>query len=267
MMRKRKIRNVGILGFGNMGKAIFNLLKNDPENIFFVHSLEKIRKKGIKSLSSPHELFECCDIVFLCIKPQDFYTSSYFEPITGDPTVISIMAGVKIESIRKALNAKKIIRAMPNLALQVGHSVTGWYTDNLFNTSELSGIEKIFAAFGTSIRLDNEDMLNSITAISGSGPAYVFLFIDALEKAAINMGFNKESAKKAVIGTIEGSLLYLERERETSIENLIERVKSKKGTTEAALNAINIEKYYSSWKHATEKARKRSEELSSYEVK
>jgi pyrroline-5-carboxylate reductase len=268
MATTKQVMNIGIFGFGNMGQAIFALLKNEPGFKLLIHSLGVTKVSGAKCLKTAKELFDQSDIVFLCVKPQDFYNLPKLGSDNRKTIFISIMAGVKIKNIEKVLVTKRIIRTMPNLNLLVGKSVIGWYADKKrFQTNELSTVEKIFSKFGRGVNLKNEPMLNSVTAISGSGPAYVFLFIDALEKAARELGFDEASAKEAVAGTIEGSLAYIESQKGATLPELISRVKSKKGTTEAALNVINPTKFYSLWKRATAKAKKRSEELSSYEIK
>ena len=251
-----------------MGQAIFSLLKKEPNIKFIIHSLGIEKVSGAKCTKNIQELFDKSDIVFLCIKPQDFYNLPVLKIDSQKLILVSIMAGVKIKNIQRIFGARKIVRAMPNIALQVGKAVVGWCADKkCLKPSDLKIVENIFSKFGTSLYFESESMLDGITAISGSGPAYVFLFIDVLEKAAKKIGFDEKSAREAVIGTIEGSLAYIKKEKNTNLEELIARVKSKKGTTEVALDEINITNFYSLWQRATQKAKKRSEELSAYEIK
>ena len=269
-MGKKIIKSniIGILGFGNMGQAIFGLLRKESDIKFIIHSLGVKKVSGVKCTQNIQELLDKSDIVFLCIKPQDFYNLPVIKIDNQKLILISIMAGVRIKNIQRVFGMRKIVRAMPNIALQVGKSVIGWHADGKsFESFELETIENIFSKFGKSIHVKNESMLDSVTAISGSGPAYVFLFIAALEKAAKKIGFDEKSAREAVIGTIEGSIAYLRNEKSANLEKLIARVKSKKGTTEAAFDEINIINFYSLWQRVTQKAKKRSEELSAYEIK
>lgn len=269
-MKKKNIKSniIGIIGFGNMGQAIFRLLKKEPGIKFIIHSLGIEKISGAKCTQNIQELFDKSDIAFLCVKPQDFYSLPVMKIDDQKLILISIMAGVRIKNIQRVFSTRKIVRAMPNIALQVGKAVVGWCADKkCFRPSDLKIVENIFSKFGTSLYFESESMLDSITAISGSGPAYVFLFIDALEKAAKKIDFDEKSAREAVIGTIEGSIAYLRNEKNINLEKLIARVKSKKGTTEAALDEINITNFYSLWQRATQKAKKRSEELSAYEIK
>lgn len=251
-----------------MGQAIFSLLKKEPGIKFIIYSLWTEKVSGAKCTKNIQELFDKSNIVFLCVKPQDFYNLPSIKIDNQKLILISIMAGVRIKNIQRVFGARKIVRAMPNIALQVGKSVIGWCADKkCFRSSDLKMVENIFSKFGTSLYFESESMLDSVTAISGSGPAYVFLFIDALEKAAKKIGFDEKGSREAVIGTIEGSIAYLRNEKSANLEKLITRVKSKKGTTEAAFDEINITNFYSLWQRATQKAKKRSEELSAHEIK
>lgn len=270
-MQNNKNLNVGILGFGNMGEAIFRLLKKRPHLSFNIYSLSVKKIIGAACVKSIHKLVEKSDILFLCIKPQDFYllNRNDFPQKTTDKIMISIMAGVRIKNIKRITGQEKIVRTMPNLPLQIGEGVIGWHTNKkIFRKSELKEIEILLSFFGKKFFVKKEDAIDSITAISGSGPAYVFLFVEALIRSAVCLGFTREQSQQIVLQTIIGSLAYIDsQEKNISLEKLIAKVKSKKGTTEAALNKINIKDFYNKWLKATSAARKRAIELSSYEVK
>ncbi len=264
--KQEKIR-IGIFGFGNMGRAIFELLKKrsplSSPTEFFASAQGTPNVKGIKRAKDLKKLAEICDVVFLCIKPQDFYA---LEPI-GSPSVrcifISIMAGVKIKNIAKSTGSPKIIRAMPNLPLQIGEGVIGWMANGKhLKPSELKLVRNLFDALGYDFQVKNENLLDAVTAISGSGPAYVFLFQKALARSAKNLGLDSKTAEKVAAETIKGSMNYYLRSGKTADE-LIKAVKSKKGTTEAALDELDTEKFIKLWKRATKKAYLRSRELSS----
>lgn len=271
MENKKKIK-IGILGFGNMGSAIFKLLQQQNEfkkhTSFFIYSPKIYRIKGAMCAKKIEELFSASDIVFLCIKPQDFYCLPALNFDNSKKIIISIMAGVPIIRIKKIIHSSLIIRTMPNLPLQIGMGMIGWYADkNHFSASELLFIKKIFSYFGEDIKVVNEKMIDAITAISGSGPAYVFLFINALVSAARDLGFNKEEAEKIVLQTAFGSLIYLKKQNKIDLEQLIKKVTSKKGTTEAALEELNVARYKKQWQKATNRAYKRAGELSTYDGK
>jgi pyrroline-5-carboxylate reductase len=270
---KTKLK-IGILGFGNMGRAIFQLLERQPslakKTNFYVCSLGVGRVKRANYLQDKKDLFEKCDLVFLCVKPQEFYQMEFAKYLfDNDPIFISIMAGVKVGNIEKITGCRKIVRAMPNLPLQIGRGFTGWHADKKeFNRNEWKIVERMFSYFGKSLFVSREEKLDAITAISGSGPAYVFLFLDALIKSAVGLGFSKKQAEEMVTETVFGSTEYFLKNRgKTSLKELISMVKSKKGTTEAALNELNVDNFYKKWQSAVQKACARAKEISSYEIK
>jgi pyrroline-5-carboxylate reductase len=264
--------NIGIFGFGNMGQAIFSVItknKKIPDKKIYICSTNAQKVGGAICVDNIEELFIACDMIFFCIKPQDFYKLVINKKISkkSPAIIISIMAGVTIKNIKKITQTKKIVRTMPNLALQVKESVTGCYASRSSLTKrELEQVSKILDSFGLTIFTKNEGMLNAITAISGSGPAYVFLFINALTRSAISLGFAEKEARQIVFQTMRGSLSYA-CHKNTPLDDLIKKVTSKKGTTEAALNKINPANFYKKWQQATLKAYEKAQELSNYDIK
>lgn len=254
-----------------MGGAIFRLLKKRSALPFIIYSLGVKKIYGAICAKNIRELTEKSDILFLCVKPQDFYllNRNDFPKETTDKIIISIMAGVRIKNIAKITGQKKIVRTMPNLPLQIGEGLIGWHANKeIFKKSELKEIEALLSFFGKNIFIAKENAIDSITAISGSGPAYVFLFAEALIRSAMHLGFTKGQSQLIVSQTISGSLSYINSQgKNVDLEELIARVRSKKGTTEAALNIINVNDFYNKWLKATGAACKRASELSSYELK
>ncbi|PIX11903.1 pyrroline-5-carboxylate reductase [Candidatus Falkowbacteria bacterium CG_4_9_14_3_um_filter_36_9] len=271
MRNSKKNLNIGILGFGHMGEAIFRLLKKIPNLSFNICSLGVKKITGAVCVESIRELVEKSNPLFLCIKPQEFYSLNRndFPEKTTDKIIISIMAGVCIKNIKKITGQEKIVRTMPNLPLQVGEGVIGWHANKkIFKRSELKEIETLLLFFGKKLFVKKENAIDSLTAISGSGPAYVFLFAEALIRSAVYFGFTKEQSQQIVLQTIKGSLAYIDsQEKNFNLEKLIAKIKSKKGTTEAALNEIGVKAFYDKWLKATSAAGKRANELSSYEIK
>jgi len=262
--------NIGIFGYGNMGQAIFKLLRKSQvgrQLNFYVCSIGQKNIKNATLLNSLDQLINHSGIIFLCVKPQDFYNLKPLAP--NNKIFISIMAGVKITNIKKIVNSPNVIRVMPNLPLQVGRGVIAWYVDAARLTKNQSDlINKLFSAFGYNFKVKTEDDLNKITAISGSGPAYVFLFIDALIKSAISLGFAKKQAEEIVLYLLTGSLEYYKSVKNLySPGQLINMVKSKKGTTAAALNKLNTAKFYEAWRLAVSAAYKRAGQISNYGLK
>lgn len=201
------------------------------------------------------------DIIVLAVKPQviQLVLGALAEFDLSNKAVLSIMAGIPIETLSKKLKGDNIkyIRTMPNTPLMVNRGVTGVY---LTDDSVKEQVEKLFGATGVVIFVKTEDDLNKVTAISGSGPAYFFLFIEALSKSAQEMGFDKETSDKMAIGTALGaSTLAYQSEDDVSI--LRSNVTSKGGTTEKAVLSFNEQNLDEVVKKATNAALIRSIEL------
>lgn len=269
-IKKNKKMNIGIFGLGNMGRAIFKLLRKSPAGQklnFYLCSIGLKKIKGAVLLDSLDQLINRSDIIFLCVKPQEFYNLPPLK--SNDKIFISIMAGVKITNIKKIVNSPNVIRVMPNLPLQVGRGVIAWYAGAARLTkNQFTFIKKLFSAFGYNFKVKIENDLDKITALSGSGPAYVFLFIDALIKSAISLGFAKKQAEEIVLPLLDGSLEYYKSVKSLyTPDQLINMVKSKKGTTAAALNKLNTAKFYEAWRLAVRAAYKRAGQISNYDLK
>lgn len=266
---KQKI-TIGIFGFGNMGRAIFKLLKNSPRfknsADFLIFDAKPV--KEVKTADSVEVLFKKSQIVFLCVKPQDFYKLNRLEAEPPTKTIlISIMAGVKTANIKKVFTGLRLVRAMPNLALLVGQGVVGWHFDkNKFKPFERELLKQIFSLFGLSVSLPNEKMIDALTAVAGSGPAYVFLFADVLIKAARKLGFSQIDAEKIVMQTVIGSIIYARGLGRPNFDELIKTVQSPGGTTEAAFNLLDIKAIYEDWQKALAEAYRRAREISSYDL-
>lgn len=266
---KHKI-TIGIFGFGNMGRAIFKLLKNSPRfknsADFLIFDAKPV--KGVKLASSIEVLFKKSQVIFLSIKPQDFYKLNRFQAERPAKTIlISIMAGVKMTNVKKVFPVFRLVRAMPNLALQVGQGVVGWHFDkSKFKPAEHKLLEQIFSLFGFSLNLPNEKMIDALTAVAGSGPAYVFLFADILVNAARKLGFSEPVAEKIVMQTIIGSMIYARGLGRPNFVELIKTVQSPGGTTEAAFNSLPIKAIYEDWQKALDEAYRRAREISSYDI-
>jgi len=254
-----------------MGQAILKLLQKQPELKnrlnFFVHSIGVKKITKTVCLNSFDKLIKKCDIIFLCLKPQDFYN---LKPIAANNKIfISIMAGVRLKNIKKIVNSKKIVRVMPNLPLQVGQGVIAWFADEKqLAKSQLAIIKNLFSGFGLSFKASRESELDKITALTGSGPAYVFLFINALIKAGVTLGFSEKQTEQIILQLVTGSVEYYKNQKNNySLDELIKLVKSKKGTTEAALDKLNVNKFYKQWQLAVDRAYKRAQAISNYEIK
>lgn len=176
------------------------------------------------------------DLLILAVKPQD--SARLFGEIRDlvqpDQVYLSIMAGVRMTTISQSLGASKIIRAMPNLPAQIGAGVTAFTSTDPVTRIELVMVQNLLSTTGKTIYVEREEMIDASTAISGSGPAYVYFFMNAMMEAARQMGFSDSEAELLVSQTFTGAVdLY--NKADLSCENWISKVASKGGTTEAAL--------------------------------
>jgi len=255
-------KNIGILGAGNMGSAIYQSLKKitTDENLHVCDSSqEKLDElNATHTYQNSEDMLAHDDIVILGIKPQTFHQLSID---CSEKIVISIMAGVSMESLKKT-HAKKIVRTMPNLAAKVGKGVTGWIANESVTSEEKQNIQAILNTFGTSIEVQSEHMIDAITALSGSGPAYYFLLTEAIAQTAIKLGFSKEHATQIAQGTCIGAATLLEHDTKSATE-WKEAVTSKGGTTAAALAYFEQQNFTQTVEGAIQAAQTRSTELNS----
>jgi pyrroline-5-carboxylate reductase len=182
--------------------------------------------------------------------------------VMADPRqlYLSIMAGVRTDSIEDALGVGKIVRAMPNLPAQIGMGMSAFTCTPLVTRVELAMVQNLLNATGKTLYVENEDMLDAVTAISGSGPVYVFYMMDSLNTSAKNMGFSAAEAEMLVTTTFAGATeLFVQ--SGPSRQEWIGRVASKGGTTEAALAAFERGQMGQKLMEGAEAARLRGVEL------
>lgn len=232
------MKKIAIIGAGKMGTAL----------------AAKLRKKFAVQLVDRNSKMKNCDIVILAVKPQDF---DRVKINLKNELLISIMAGIGFKKLAAKTGAKKIVRSMPNLALRAGAGFTGWICKNV---KEKKLIKEIFSMFGEEIKVQKEDDLNAITALSGSGPAYFFYICELLAECAKDFGFTQKDAEKIAANTLIGAAA-LSKNKSESFAELRKAVTSKGGTTEAALNSFTKNNLSKIIKDGVQKARARSKEL------
>jgi pyrroline-5-carboxylate reductase len=170
------------------------------------------------------------------------------------------MAGIKIEKIQKLLNHPLVVRAMPNSPTLLGMGITGYTAAGGISFSQLINIERLLNSTGRSVYLENEDLLDGVTALSGSGPAYFYYIVDAMIKAGVEMGIDENLSKLFVQQTMLGAY-HLINNSEKNLEELIKDVASKGGTTEAALKTFEDHNFKEILKNGILNAEKRAKEL------
>ena len=266
-----KLKNLGVLGYGNMGSAIVRgvidakLLNKTQIFVFdpFPPTVESLMSDGFAAALYHLGAYEYSDVIVLAIKPQVFKTQSFADLSIYEglhKTIISVMAGIRTGQIREVFpKSFTVIRVMPNLSLSVGEGATAIATDGLSEDSILLA-EKIFQSSGQTVRVTEEQM-DAVTGVSGSGPMYVFEFIEALTQAGIKSGLSREVAYRLAIQTAKGSLKLLETSTdEPSVWSA--RVRSPGGTTAEAQKVLEQGGFQELMIHAVEAAVKRSKELS-----
>ena len=260
-----------IIGGGNMGltyaqafvrsqittKSDMMLLEKSPERAAL------LAQKDVGAIySDPEDCIRMADLVILAVKPQD--AQELFARIRAsiDPqqVFLSIMAGVTIEAIRGGLGAHKVIRAMPNLPAQIGQGMTAFTSSEEVTRIELVMVQNLLNTAGKTLYVEREAAIDAATAVSGSGPAYIFYFMDAMMQAARSMGFSPSESELLVTQTFQGAVeLYLA--SNLSCQDWIQRVASRGGTTEAALAKFGELGLNQGIAHGLDAALRRAEEL------
>jgi pyrroline-5-carboxylate reductase len=237
-----------IVGYGNMGKTYANSFISSrfikPDDIFVL-----VRNKNFTAIESsipkanfssvPTNNVSDFDIVILAVKPQDFdVLAQSIKPYLKDSQIVfSVMAGITIAKLKSHLACSKIVRSMPNIPTQIGMGMTVFSASANVDRKELFIIQNLINTTGKSVYVENEKLIDAATAISGSGPAYVFYFMQSMIKAAVDLGFNESEADLLVNQTFMGSVA-IQNSYSISNEEWIAKVSSKGGTTERALQVF-----------------------------
>lgn len=234
-----------IVGYGNMGKTYANSFIGSrfikPDDIFVLVRNEtssstdnSIPKANFSHLAT--KIISDFDIVILAVKPQDFAVlAQSIKPFLKDSQIIfSVMAGITLTTLKYQLSCSKIVRCMPNIPTQIGMGMTVFTASANVDRKELFIIQNLINTTGKSVYVENEKLIDAATAISGSGPAYVFYFMQSMIKAAVDLGFNESEAELLVNQTFMGSVA-IQNSYSLSNEEWIAKVASKGGTTESAL--------------------------------
>lgn len=237
-----------VIGAGNMGLTYAEGMASSP--LLNKHKLRifDTDPKKIETLKQQPQfdvydsLDDClpkADVVFIAVKP--YHSEDLFEkmkPMLNDEQIyVSLMAGVTIKTIQKQLGKSKVVRTMPNLPAQVGKGVTSYTASKNVSKIELLMVRNLLDTTGTSIHVETEQFIDASTGISGSGPAYVFYFMQSMLEAALKMGFSDYDSKVLVSNTFEGAI-ELFNQNDISPQSWITRVASKGGTTQAAIDSM-----------------------------
>jgi pyrroline-5-carboxylate reductase len=266
--------NVLFIGGGNMADALIGgMLKSG----FATSQLRAVEVDGaarrrlfekyrVECIAESRGNIRAGEVVVFAVKPQQMQEAARFSGLKPNANlVVSIAAGITLASLAGWLGGPnvahtKLVRAMPNTPALIGAGVAGLYALPGVNEAERKQAEAILGAVGATVWIENEALMDAVTAVSGSGPAYVFWFIEQLAAAGETLGLTQETSKKLAIETVLGSA-KLAAQSADSPTALRERVTSKGGTTEAALKAFEEQKLAERFLRAIEAARDRGVEL------
>jgi len=262
---------LAFIGGGTMGEAIVaGAIANDvaEPNSIAVCDVAPDRREylssryGVSVTDSAPEAASGADVVVLAVKPQHFAEAAgaLKEALTAGQTVMSIMAGVPIDKIAEVTGHAAIVRTMPNTPATIGEGMTVWTATAAVEDPARESVRQLLSVLGEETAVDDEKYIDMATAVSGSGPAYVFLLIEALVDAAVEIGLEREMATRMVLQTVKGSALYAE-DSGTDPTTLREQVTSRGGTTEAALRELEDAGVRAAFARAVSAAYERAKEL------
>lgn len=263
--------HIAFVGGGNMARSLIGgllatgvaptlLSVSDPDSGKRAH----FASLGLSASPDNEQVSAQADTVVLAVKPQTLKSVlTALAPVLQQrrPLLLSIAAGIRIADIERwAGGALPVVRAMPNTPALVRAGAAGLYANTLTNVAQRDRAESILRAVGTVVWLPDERLLDTVTALSGSGPAYVFLLMEALEQAAVDLGLDAATARLLTVETVLGSA-RLALESRTDPEELRRRVTSPGGTTERALAVLTQGGFDELLKRAVTAAAQRAEEL------
>ena len=260
------MKNILLIGCGHMGHALLeSWIKTD--NYYFT-VIDPIQYKSLnkkynikktiffRSISNLKNKFNF-DALILATKPKDLeivLDELSNIKLKDRTSIISVVAGKKINVLKKTFKKNKnIFRIMPNMPASIGESMNCIVSNKGASIIKINQVKKLFSHTGRTILLQNENQIDMATAVSGSGPGFVFNIVDAMEKAAIKLGFNEEIAKTLVLETFRGSINLLS-ENKLSADKLVKYVATKGGTTEAGLSVMKRNKIHKVFQNIIKKS-------------
>lgn len=263
---------IAVLGAGKMGISFsrsflkYELIKQE-DLLLITRNRDKIASISqefprVQVLSFDEVAIIEADLVIIAVKPQDFHfvAENLAFKFRKDQLLLSIMAGISIEKIQHLLGHQAVVRAMPNAPSLLGMGITGYTSAPGISFSQLIQIERLLNSTGRSVYLEDESLLDGVTALSGSGPAYFYYIVDAMIKAGTAMGIEENLSKLFVAQTMLGAY-HLINNADKSLAELIQDVASKGGTTEAALKTFDEKHLKNILQEGILAAKKRAQEL------
>lgn len=261
---------ISFIGGGNMAAALIGGLadklthgKNlhvvdiNPEALDVLH-----RRFGVTVADRIDSVIASSDVIVLAVKPQQMRElMAQLAPLVSNHLILSIAAGIRLQDLSRWLNGHTaVVRTMPNTPALIGQGITGMVAMSGVSPQQRQSADAIMKAVGATVWLDDEALIEAVTAVSGSGPAYVFYFIEAMQQAAVELGLNAEQGRELAIATFVGAS-QLAAQSEEPVALLRERVTSKGGTTHAALTSMEASGVAQAINRAMKAAAARGREL------
>ena len=248
------MKNILLIGCGHMGGSLMSGWSNSKNYTIsvidkkkYVILKKKNRNKKIKFFKSINDINDQNNFDFIIFATRPLELINVLQELKNinfkkNSIVISVIAGKKTEIFKNnLLNINKIVRVMPNMPALIGEGVHCIYTNKSINKKEIKEIDKLFSLSGKTLFFNNETFIDKATAVSGSGPGFIFQLIDIMEKSAINLGFTKNIAKILINETFRGSLNLLNSNK-VSAEKMVATVATRGGTTEAGIKKMKTNK-------------------------
>ena len=263
------METIAFIGGGNMASAIIGGLiraGRDAGTVLVLEPVEAQRDKlraefGVRTLAESDPALAQAGLVVWAVKPQYFQTAAApCAPHVAGALQLSVMAGIRSDAIARATGTERVVRAMPNTPALIGRGVAGLYARGAVGAGERALVETVLAPTGRTLWVASEGDLDAVTALSGSGPAYVFLFLEALMQAGVDMGLEPAQARTLALDTFAGATELAQQSSE-SPDVLREQVTSTGGTTFAALESMRSDGVRDAIVRALQAARQRAIEL------
>ena len=257
------------IGGGNMaGALIGGLVKSGraPAGILVVEPVEAQRERlrvayGVAPQAAADARLAKAEFVVWAVKPQLFsQAAAPCAPFVAGSLHLSVMAGIRSDAIVRATGSARVVRAMPNTPALIGQGIAGLYARDAVGAAERAAVERLLAPTGATLWVEHEPDLDAVTALSGSGPAYVFYVIEAMMAAAVEMGLSAEQGRALAQATVAGAAALAAQSAETPAV-LRQQVTSTGGTTHAAIAALEAAGVGPAFVRAIRAAQQRAREL------
>ena len=260
---------IAFIGGGNMASALIGGLLAQgmpPAHIEVVEPSQAARDAlhaqfGIAAQAECGPQLRAAGLVVWAVKPQVFREAALqARPLTSEALHLSVAAGIRSSSIAQWLGSDRVVRAMPNTPALIGRGISGLFARQAVDAVQRQRIEQVMAPTGETLWVEQESQLDAVTALSGSGPAYVFYVLEAMTRAGVDMGLTDAQAHQLAIATVAGAS-ELARRSDEAPEVLRQRVTSKGGTTHAAIESLQQAGVAAHFVHAIKAAEQRAREL------